>query len=100
MYFKIYGLYFSAFQVSDKQQLIKAFQKGVKVWESGGCEKPCFGARQICRERDYKKGNDVVFNAELLVAQAASGGLYRLPEWRNAEKSESYPEAFAPQTTR
>lgn len=35
-----------------------------------------------------------------LVAQAASGGLYRLPEWRNAEKSESYPEAFAPQTTR
>lgn len=35
-----------------------------------------------------------------LVAQAASCGLYRLPEWRNAEKSESYPEAFAPQTTR
>lgn len=35
-----------------------------------------------------------------LVAQAAYCGLYRLPEWWNAEKSESYPEAFAPQTTR
>ena len=41
---KIHGLYFSTFQVSDKQRLIKAFRKDVKIWESGGCEKSYSGA--------------------------------------------------------
>ena len=91
---------FLAFQVSDKQQLTKVFQKAIKGCKPGGCGKSCFGAWRRCREWEEIKAFVWFSRRNDFTAKTADGGLLSIPEWLNTEKSELYPEAFARHGTR